>query len=74
MSEPQRSHPRGSREAAKHTTLLVADQVAERWQVPVAHVYRLARAGVLPAVKLGRYRRFRLVDVERFEEEGGADA
>jgi Helix-turn-helix domain len=37
-------------------------------------VYRLARAGRLPAVKLGRYRRFALADVEAFERNGGAAA
>ena len=42
--------------------------------MPEAHVYRLARTGTLPTVKLGRYRRWRVADVERFEAEGGADA
>lgn len=47
--------------------LLTAAQVAERWQVPVGHVYRLTRAGVVPVVELGRYRRYRLDAIERFE-------
>ena len=47
--------------------LLTAEQLAERWQVPVAHVYRLARDGRIPCVRLGRYRRFRLDAVEAFE-------
>jgi excisionase family DNA binding protein len=54
--------------------LLTADQLAERWQVPKAHVYRLAREGQLPTVKLGRYRRWRLGDIEDFEAGGGAEA
>jgi excisionase family DNA binding protein len=47
--------------------LLTAEQVAERWQVPTAHVYRLARNGAVPSVRLGRYVRFRLDAIERFE-------
>jgi excisionase family DNA binding protein len=47
--------------------LLTAEQVAERWQVPTAHVYRLARNGTVPSVRLGRYVRFRLDAIERFE-------
>jgi excisionase family DNA binding protein len=39
--------------------LLTADQLAERWQVPKSHVYRLTRDGTIPAVKLGRYYRYR---------------
>jgi excisionase family DNA binding protein len=72
-SEPQPavgtpSHtPNGSR-------LLTAHDLAERWQVTPARVYMLARSGGVPVVKLGRYRRFRLADIERFEEEGGSDA
>ncbi len=47
--------------------LLTADQVAERWQVPKSHVYRLAREGRIPCVELGRYRRFSPAAIERFE-------
>lgn len=51
--------------------LLTAEQVAERWQVGLAQVYRLAREGKLPAVRLGRYVRFRLDMIEQFERDGG---
>ena len=51
--------------------LLTAEELASRWQVPVSQVYRLARAGKLPVVRLGRYVRFRLADVEEFEAAGG---
>lgn len=54
--------------------LLTADQVAERWQVPKSHVYYLTRQGVVGVVKIGRYYRYRLTDLERFEADGGADA
>jgi excisionase family DNA binding protein len=47
--------------------LLTAAQLAERWQVPTSHVYRLAREGRIPTVELGRYRRWRLDQVEAFE-------
>jgi excisionase family DNA binding protein len=48
--------------------LLTADQLAERWQVPKSHVYRLAREGQIPTVELGRYRRWRLDVIEQFEQ------
>jgi excisionase family DNA binding protein len=51
--------------------LLTAEQLAERWQVPRSHVYRLAREGKLPTVQLGRYRRWRLAAIEEFERDGG---
>jgi excisionase family DNA binding protein len=48
--------------------LLTAEQLAERWQVTAAHVYRLTREGAIPAVRLGRYRRYRLDLVRAYEE------
>jgi excisionase family DNA binding protein len=53
--------------------LLTAEQVAERWQVAPAHVYRLSREGKLPVVRLGRYYRYRLEAIEAFERGGGTD-
>jgi excisionase family DNA binding protein len=47
--------------------LLTAEQLADRWQVPKSHVYRLTRDGAIPAVSLGRYYRYRLDQIERFE-------
>jgi excisionase family DNA binding protein len=38
------------------------------------HVYRLTREGAIPAVKLGRYYRYRLDAIERFELGGVAEA
>jgi excisionase family DNA binding protein len=52
--------------------LLTAEQLAERWQVPKSHVYRLTRDSAIPTVKLGRYYRYRLDAIERFEL-GGSD-
>lgn len=47
--------------------LLRAEQVAERYQVPVSQIYRLTRDGHLPAVKLGRYYRYSLAALLAFE-------
>lgn len=55
----------------KGSVLLTADDLAERWQVGKAHVYRLTRDGVVPAVRLGRYYRYRLEAVVEFEAGGG---
>jgi excisionase family DNA binding protein len=62
-----------SDQAVTASQLLTADQLAERWQLERSQVYRLARDGRLPCVRLGRYRRFRLADIERFEADGGTD-
>ncbi|WP_367401256.1 helix-turn-helix domain-containing protein [Paraconexibacter antarcticus] len=47
--------------------LLTADELAERWQVSKAHVYRLAREGRIPTVPIGRYYRFRVSSIEAWE-------
>lgn len=47
--------------------LLTAEQLAERWQVPTSHVYRLARDGRIPSVRLGKYVRFTVAAIEKFE-------
>jgi len=57
--------------------LLTAEELAARWQVPKSHVYRLTREGQIPAVKLGRYYRYRADQIERWEvgDQGdGVDA
>ncbi|MDP2712434.1 MAG: helix-turn-helix domain-containing protein [Solirubrobacteraceae bacterium] len=58
------------------TRLLTADDLAARWSVTVKQVYRLAREGDLPAVKVGRYYRFRLSSVQDWEarQEGASHA
>lgn len=47
--------------------LMTAQELAARWRVPASHVYRLTREGRVPAVQLGRYYRYRLDVIERFE-------
>ncbi len=54
--------------------LITAEQLAARWQMKAQAVYRLARNGDVPVVRLGRYKRFRLADIEAFEQGGGTDA
>ena len=67
------SHPVSATEPKSEAArLLTAEDVADRWQVTACHVYRLSREGRLPTVKLGRYRRFRLAEIEAFEAAGGS--
>ncbi len=47
--------------------LLTAAEVAARYQVPTSQIYALTRRGELPAVRLGKYVRYRLDDLEAFE-------
>lgn len=54
--------------------LLTADELAARWQVPKAQVYRLSREGRLPTVRIGRYYRHALRAVTAFEAAGGVRA
>jgi excisionase family DNA binding protein len=54
---------------ADRATLLTADELAERWRVSKAQVYRLARDGRVPTVAIGRYYRFRLASIEAWELE-----
>jgi excisionase family DNA binding protein len=49
--------------------LLDANEVAELLHVPVSWVRESTRSGAMPHVELGRYRRYRLADVERWLEE-----
>lgn len=51
--------------------LITPDELAARWQVPKAHVYRLAREGRLPVVRIGRYVRFTTAAIEAWEQAGG---
>jgi excisionase family DNA binding protein len=66
---PTPSEPVGP--SAGLDTLLTAEQVAARWQVSSAQVYRLAKNGALPVVRICRYRRFRRGAVEQWEQAGG---
>ena len=49
--------------------LLDAAAIADRLGVPKTWVLESARSGAIPCVRLGRYVRFDLADVERWLEE-----
>jgi excisionase family DNA binding protein len=49
--------------------LLTADEVAERLGTKTEWVWAQARAGLIPHVRLGRYRRFREAAVEAWLRE-----
>lgn len=51
--------------------LLTADELAARWSVQKAHVYRLAREGRIPTVRVGRYYRFSPTAIAAWESEEG---
>lgn len=53
--------------SSERSQLLTADELADRWQVPKTHVYALTRRGAIPAVKLGKYYRYRIDQIEQFE-------
>jgi excisionase family DNA binding protein len=48
--------------------LMVAD-LMERWSLTSWAVYDLVRRGKIPALRIGRRLRFRLADIERYEEQ-----
>ena len=54
-------------------SLMTADDLAARWQVPKSHIYRLTRSEQLPTVRLGKYVRYTISAVEQFESDGGTD-
>lgn len=67
---PGRSEQAPGDVRAAHTSngrLLDADDLGARWKVSRAHVYRLAREGRIPTVRIGRYYRFRLDAIEAWE-------
>jgi excisionase family DNA binding protein len=45
--------------------LLTAKELAERCDLPLAWVYTKAAKGMIPSYRLGKYVRFRAIDVER---------
>jgi excisionase family DNA binding protein len=52
--------------------LLTAKQTAEILQVALPRVYELARAGLIPSVRMGRQVRFDEVRLREWIEQGGA--
>jgi excisionase family DNA binding protein len=56
-------------ESSAMKKLMTAQQVAALLEVDPSWVYQETRAGRLPHVRLGRYRRFRLGAIERWIED-----
>ncbi len=46
---------------------LTADQLAERWGISRYSVYEKVKKQQIPALKIGRAVRFRIIDVEAWE-------
>lgn len=57
--------PQGANRAM---ALLDADELAARWKVSKAQIYRLSRERRIPCVAIGRYYRFRLAAIEAWEQ------
>lgn len=49
--------------------LLTPAQLRERWSVSEMFLWRARKAGRLAALKLGKHTRYRLADVEAFEQQ-----
>jgi len=45
-------------------------RLAERWLCSTMKLKRMEKAGLLPFLKMGKQVRYRMVDVERIEQEG----
>ena len=73
---PPNGSPSSLPDVRGNPSLWTAEQLAARWSVPKAHVYRLAREGRIPVVLIGRYQRFRPASIEQWEsaQERSADA
>ena len=56
------------------SSLLTAAEVAELLGVPTSWVYQQSRAGRIPTVTLGRYRRYRREAIEQWVEQLEASA
>lgn len=48
--------------------LLTSSDLAERWSKPLSWVTSAARAGRIPAIKIGQHWRFSMDDVTAYEE------
>ena len=57
--------------SAPERRLLRAEEVAMRYSVSRNYVYKCAREGKLPSVRLGRIVRFDPLLLEEFDKKGG---
>lgn len=49
-------------------TLLTLQQVAQRLQISETTLYKLARRGKIPAIKVGNQWRFKIEDIDKWIE------
>lgn len=61
----------GSGETNHSAALMTVEEVAARLRVGKSQVWRLARSGALPTVRVGRYYRWRVDAIDAWEREGG---
>lgn len=52
--------------------MLTRQTLSDRWLLSIETLKRREKAGLLPALKLGRGIRYRLADIERIEAEAEA--
>jgi excisionase family DNA binding protein len=48
--------------------LLTIEQIAEKLQISDTTLYKLARSGKIPAIKVGNQWRFKMEDIDRWLE------
>jgi excisionase family DNA binding protein len=68
---PSHSCEHNGESARDVENLLTAGELAERLNLPESRVRTEERAGRIPSVRLGKYVRFKLIDVERSLAERG---
>jgi excisionase family DNA binding protein len=56
---------------AANKPFLTAHDVSQLLNVTLNHVYKMARQNRIPSLKLGRYRRFRAIDILLWVETQG---
>ena len=63
LPEPEDPKPR---QASDPIELLTPEEVSDKFQIQKDHLYELVRQGSIPAVDIGRKRRFRTVTLEKW--------
>lgn len=78
MKKPERERERAVEETRRSSSLeehlgsfMTVEDVAEMLRINKSTVYRMAKAGRLPATRVGRQWRFRLSALEAFLDAGG---
>lgn len=61
-----------SKAISTHSVMLSRRHLAERWAISRETLKRREKAGILTPLKLGKLVRYRLVDIERIEQQAEA--